>query len=364
MKRENDRKYSPEVYEEACEWFVEFRTDTPAESTRRAFHSWLQEGPAHMAAYLDAAADWNRFGAMDVHARFPRALLVSEAMSGVDNILSHPLIRRMPAARPGSRPRARFALRPAGILTAGLAAIVIGSVILVAWMRAYPTFSTGIGQERVIKLADGSVVELNARSEIRVHYTKSERKIELVRGQALFTDVRDPFRPFVVNTQGTLVRAIGTEFDVNRRSTATIVTVVAGQVAVADMQTATSITGKHLLPMLSVKPPALHTIYLTAGEQVAIEPSIVSTPAPVNVWNVIAWTHRKLVFASTPLQDVVEAFNRYNARQLVITDPALRTLQIDGVFSSVNPSSLVDFLRQYPGVEVTESRQEIRISGR
>jgi transmembrane sensor len=362
MKRENGKKYSPAVYEEACDWFVEFRTDTPEESSRRAFCSWLQEGPAHMAAYLDVAADWNRLGTLDVRARFPKELLICEAGGDTDNVLSHPRTRNVPPPKPPGRISTRPSLSPVQALIVCSATILVGVVVLFAWINADPAFSTGIGQERVVTLADGSVVDLNARSEIRVHYTKTERSIELARGEALFTDTRDPLRPFLVKTHGALVRAIGTEFDVNRRSTTTIITVVAGQVAVADTDSGISAGAAQPPPAPPGTLPVLHTVYVTAGEQLTIEPSIPSKPVPVNVSNAVAWTRRELVFASTPLRDVVEEFNRYNARQLVITDPSLQKFQIDGVFSSANPTALIDFLRQYPGIRVVETSQETLIS--
>ncbi len=318
-----------------------------------------------MAAYLDVAAHWTRMGAFDVQARFPKELLISEAIGDADNVVHHPRKPRLPPVQPLAAIWARLSNRPLRTLVAvAVVAIIAGAAGLSAWIRANPSYSTGIGQQRVVTLADGSVIEMSARSEIRVHYTKTEREIDLVHGEALFRDTQNSIRPFIVTTRETLVRAVGTEFDVNRRSTSTVVTVVAGQVAVANTnsQIASRSTPSHRAVSRNLS--TQHPVYLTAGEQVTIRPHVVSRPVFVNVSDVIAWTHQELVFVSAPLQDVVDEFNRYNVRQLAITDPALKTLQIDGVFSSVNPSYLLDFLRQYPGIKVTESEQKILISRR
>ncbi len=45
-----------------------------------------------------------------------------------------------------------------------------------------------------------------------------------------------------------------------------------------------------------------------------------------------AWTQKQIVFNSTPLSDVVDEFNRYNARQLRITDPKTANTRISGRF--------------------------------
>ena len=365
MRRKNPRKYPPEVYAEACEWFVEFRASIPEESTRRDFCCWLQEGPAHMAAYLDVAAHWTRMGAFDIQARFPKELLISEAMSDDDNVVLHPRAPRPQPVRPFAAIWTRLPLRPMRTWAAALAlAAVAGAIGLTAWMRANPTYSTAVGQQRVIRLADGSVIDMRARSEIRVHYTRTEREVELLHGEALFRDTRNSIRPFIVTTRNTVVRAVGTEFDINRQRASTVVTVVAGQVAVANAFSQIAAPSSHSHRPGSRNSLSRPAVYLIAGEQVTIRPPLVSNPVFVDVSDVIAWTHQKLVFVSTPLQDVVDEFNRYNVRQLVIADPALDSFKIDGVFSSVNPSYLLDFLRQYPGIKVTESQRVILISRR
>jgi len=40
----------------------------------------------------------------------------------------------------------------------------------------------------------------------------------------------------------------------------------------------------------------------------------------------------RLVFAATSLAEVADEFNRYNHRQLVISDPAVAAIRISGTF--------------------------------
>ncbi|MHB8813753.1 MAG: FecR family protein [Steroidobacteraceae bacterium] len=362
MKRQST-KYHPRVYEEACEWFVEFRTGTPTESVRGDFYAWLQEAPAHMAAYLDVAASWGQAGALDMTRRFPKDALIAEAAGGADNVLAHPATLDPAMASSVHEPRRLLSTGMRMAFAAGLA-VLVTTVSLVTWWREYPTYSTGVGEERSILLNDGSTINLNARSRVRVHYTARERDIDLLDGQALFSVAKNPNRPFIVRTGSTLVRAVGTEFDVDRRIRETVVTVLEGVVSVAQARPARAFGfGQASTPAPFATPP-LSPVYVSAGQQLTVAPSLNLQPVRVNVTAVTAWTHRELVFASTPLRDVVEEFNRYNDRQLVISDPDLDEFEIDGVFSSTDPTSLIRFLRQRPDIKVTQSGDEILISRR
>jgi transmembrane sensor len=100
---------------------------------------------------------------------------------------------------------------------------------------------------------------------------------------------------------------------------------------------------------------------LAAGEQLTVTADAAQKTANPNIAGATAWREREIVFESATLSDVAEEFNRYNQRQLVIVDPKLYGFHISGVFSSTDPDSLIEFLRQRPGVKVTEAGGEIRV---
>ena len=75
---------------------------------------------------------------------------------------------------------------------------------------ADPAYATTVGGYQRIALDDGSVVELNASTHIRVHYSLGERRVELLRGEAHFTVAKNLQRPFRVLADGVAVRAVGT----------------------------------------------------------------------------------------------------------------------------------------------------------
>jgi transmembrane sensor len=244
-------------------------------------------------------------------------------------------------------------------------------------------------------------VELNARSRIRVALHAHERDVELIEGQALFRVAKDHARPFIVHSGNTNVLAVGTQFDVYKHHGETTVTVVEGRVAVfpSSMPKAApapdttvaaaseALQGKALESNRQIVRGRSDTpgqgsseiaglaesegvaapkgeILLGAGEQLTVSGASTDKPAHADVAAATAWIQKQIVFNSTPLSEVVDEFNRYNARQLVITDPRIADTKISGEFSSSNPDSLLKGLEALRKFTIHETPDRIEISGK
>lgn len=344
----------PHILEEATSWFVDFNEGEVDAAGRDRFNEWLRRSPEHVRAYLQTSAFWEEANLLGKRPNLDIETLIARAMTE-HNI--HPLsvaggVRETSAPR-FSLSASRWVRRPVAIAAALLVAFGVGTV---AWFGSHSgsTFSTGIGEQRSITLEDGSSIELNSRSRLKVRFTGSRRNVELLAGQALFNVAKDPARPFVVITGDTRVRAVGTQFDVYLRRAGTVVTVVEGRVAV-------------LSPLGSspVRRQNRHSgaeVLVDAGEQITVASRATSIPTRANVEAAMAWTEKKLIFKSTPLREVVEEFNRYNRRQLVIRDPSLYDFHVSGAFPSTDSSRIVQLLRQRFGVVVDIDDDEIAIS--
>jgi len=331
-------KLPTQIVEEAAEWFVEMDRDDVDRATRQRFDEWLRRSPEHVRAFLELLPIWEQGALPRPSNQIDPESLIAEVLGSQGNVV--PL-----HARTELLTRAQRSERPKFHVWLSVAASVLLVTLLSAWFYIERnTYSTGIGEQRSVALADGSVVQLNTRSRIRIRYSERERAIELLEGQALFEVAHDKDRPFVVDGGDASIRAVGTQFDVYRKEPETTVTVVEGRVTIVP----------------ETNPKSSRLELLAAGEQATITQSSVESSA-ADVAAAIAWTQRRLMFQKTALAEVVREFNRYNDRPLRIADPHLQEFLISGTFSSTDPSSLLRFLREQPGMRVVESRDEVRI---
>ena len=93
---------------------------------------------------------------------------------------------------------------------------------------------------------------------------------------------------------------------------------------------------------------------------VTIAPPIVEQVAPEAIREALAWQERRLVFAETPLRDVVAQFNRRNRLQLVVGDAALAERPVGGTFAADNVEGFVRLLAG-SGTIAVERRGEFEI---
>jgi transmembrane sensor len=333
-------RINPHVYQQAAEWLVLFREGEDDAADRRRFELWLRNSAECVRAYLEIAEIWKQGAALDPQHRYDADELIAEGRRGAGVVL--PLTgTALPAGTaPWSpaAPVARALWRRRWLAAAACAAFAAAGLGWLVSMQRAPTYSTVTGEQRSFSLADGSQVVLNSGTEIRVRFGERERKVELISGQALFTVAKEPARPFLVDSGGAQVRAVGTQFDVYRKAADTIVTVIEGKVLT-------------------------QSVLLSAGDQLTIRPEAPPRRAQPDLAVVTAWTQRQLVFKGARLADVAEEYNRYNDRKLSIEDARLRDFLIDGIFSSTDPTSMLNFLRMQPGTRMREEEGGVIVSG-
>ncbi len=175
----------------ATEWF--FRRDAGLTAKEeQTFDDWLRADPRHAEAFGQIEATWD----------------------ALDRVRD-----RIEAGPPRLAPR-RPALSAVVGWASGLGLAAALAVTYLSWWRPAHfsgTASTEIGALRTMTLPDGSMIELNTDSAVSVKFTLSQRRVRLAQGEARFIVAKNPARPFVVETGGVAVRAVGTVFDVRRR---------------------------------------------------------------------------------------------------------------------------------------------------
>jgi transmembrane sensor len=261
------------------------------------------------------------------------------------------------ARRARARPQRRWPrVRAWQALAAGVVAALL---LFVLWQINGPRgelYETGVGDRRVLTLADGSIVNLDARSRLRVSLQKDVRSIDLEAGQASFEVTKDPTRPFRVRAGEHTVIALGTEFNVEIVRTTLRVTLLEGRVAVVED------SGAGDSEAHGERPP---DIELTPGQQLIADgqhkPQVRSD---VDLGQATAWQNGKLFFNDEPLADAAERMNRYAPVQIDV-DPAIDRIGISGVFKAGDTDSFMDAVTTYFPVQAERTQDNhIRLAAR
>ena len=340
------------ISEQAAEWLLRLKGEKLNSAERLKYVKWLKQSPSHIAEML-------RISEVD-------GLLGVVALTGIvgespprKNVLEHPAKERRadqmgkigredepefgmhPSARGSSWISAWLNWKIATGFSAAAVAIVAGvlvSVFLVNW-----DVDTEIGVWRRVKLTDGSVVNVGPLSHLSFDFTKKQRNVYLTNGEAIFQVAKNPERPFFVNTDLAVVRAVGTEFGVTRRDDGRVlVTVKEGKVQV--MQGAAAQLTEIRSESNSGSIVASAPMALVKDEQIAISPR----DWPVRVQSVdasseLAWAQGHLVFdGMTTILQAAQEFNRRNRIQIVIEDPLVAQRQACCVFSVDDPESFAE----------------------
>ena len=286
---------------EAAEWHVRLGERPLSAATLAEFRTW-RERPDNAEAYQRVETLWRSAGALSGDAEI--------------QTLAHDTLK---ASRPPSKAK-RNRLLPAAIITS---CIVIGAVSLFLWAPSRNTYSTAVGQQQLVRLADGSQVKLDTNTRLKVRFGRDERRVVLEQGQALFIVVHDTSRPFRVAAGATEVTALGTTFDVRRRATGAQVTLVAGAVSVTDFGDGVGQQWR-LAPGQQLETSRPHA----APE--AVDPAVATS-----------WAEGRLVFRGVPLRDAVADVNRYLDDKILLAPGPVGATAVNGNFTTGDRDAFV-----------------------
>jgi len=287
----------------AGEWLVAQKSsDLWSQVDQQALDRWLAETPENLVAYWRLEAAWNR----------------AQRLSAA---------RAMPQRSRGRDWFAYFRL-PAAVAMAGLIALGAMTYLRSAALHApvMQSFATGVGGHKILKLADGTKIELTTSTSVRLAIG-IKREVWLDKGEAYFQVAHDPAHPFVLNVRGQRIVDIGTKFLV-RRDTGQV------DVMVAD--------GEIRIESDAAKPQ--HAPVLVKADQAAVADAdsvAVVKKTPEEIEAALAWREGSLVFDDTPLRDVAEEFNRYSTTKLVLADERTASITVGGAFPTSGVESFV-----------------------
>ncbi|AYG95648.1 FecR family protein [Brevundimonas naejangsanensis] len=303
--------------QEAASWFARLGQRRVSTTDIHDFFEW-RKNPANARAYERVEKAWATSGAL----------------------ADDPDISALTAEALGKAPppvRARYMVSRLWKPIAAGATALVALALFASWAMDRPLdYATATGEQRTLRLADGSRVILDTGSRVSVRLRPDRRSVTLVSGQAFFDVEGDPARPFVVTAGDTTVTAVGTRFDVRRLGQGARVTLVEGRVDVGSPGTAR--------PVWSLAP----------GQQV-----VTTQGAPevrtVDAARETSWTTGRLVFAATPIREAVAEVSRYSDRRIELKDGGIAQIPVSGAFDTGDTEAFIAALSDLYGVTASRS---------
>lgn len=307
-----------QIESEAASWLVVLGREQVSAEDRMEFKRWLRQSERHRTAFESLSAMW---GEMEI----------LKELEDIGEAMIQAPVSRTPL------------IQTRGFLAAAASVLMViaaGGAFYANYLRGLnqvALFETGVGEQRIVELSDGSSVELNTDTSVQIAFTRGERAVKLARGEAHFAVAKDKRRPFAVTAGSTVVAAVGTAFTVRRREGDLVeVTVEEGTVALASSQPP-AVTKE-------TSPDSAPLAHLTAGQSVMLKESVetVQQLPKAELDRKLAWRKGVLVYSGEPLQEVIAEISRYTDIEIEIADPALAAKPVAGYF----PVSRIDGLFQ------------------
>ncbi|WP_422421287.1 FecR domain-containing protein [Pseudomonas sp. GZD-222] len=283
----NSKPVSARVLDAAIAWQLCLDSGSGSADERAEFARWHAASEEHARAWMQLGMLDQRFSAAAGPAR--QALLQSRA---------------------GLRQR----IRKAG---SGLASLVLVAGLL-SWVSTYQSLGywladqrTATGEQRTLRLTDGTLISLNTHSAVDIRFDEKERLIVLHEGEISIETGHKDDRPFVVATEDGRMRALGTRFLVKVEDQGTRLSVLQSAVAAR--------------PQDSGDEQILHE-----GQQVLMSHDRLGQIAGLNL-GADAWTRGMLVVDNVRLGDLIDELGRYRSGHLGVA-PEVAELRITGSF--------------------------------
>lgn len=343
MNSGNSNNFEEErIDSEAAEWMIKHdRSLSPVEQDD--FFQWLAKDPRHGEFFAKHRADWDQFDLLvewrPEHSEKPNPDLLAQ-----------------------HSPKKTTWLRWSSYALATAAAIMM---IFTVYRQndISPEYSNESQTTYIVSknyeyqiLEDGTELDMKDGAELLVKYTDETRLVQLLKGEVHFTVAKNPNRPFVVVVNDSEIIAVGTAFNIRVEEEVVDVLVTEGRVRV-EVSNIPSLDKPIYEPILPISQE------LIVGQRSIL--SVDNTLSPVQdvdtetIQKMLSWKHELLDFDSTPLSQVIIAFNQRNEIQFEISDINLETLPITASFRSNNVEGFARLLELTGEANIDRSRKNI-----
>ena len=201
------------------------------------------------------------------------------------------------------------------------------------------TKSTPRGRMFRMKMHDGSLVHLNAQSQISYpsRFDSSSRVVE-ISGEAYFDVARDEQRPFIIKVKDYQVEVLGTSFNIDAYDNEFSVTVESGVVKV------------------NLDKKGVNTATLTKNQKLIYDPASDKMEImKVNPEIDLSWREGILRFDKTPIAKVEKMIERWYGVDVIISDREIYGKTLTGIHQNKSLKSVLEALTY-----ATESKYKIK----
>ncbi|MCK5749602.1 MAG: DUF4880 domain-containing protein, partial [Oricola sp.] len=171
----------------AASWLAQLDGGDLSAADMAAFREWLNRSPEHRETLLRMAQVWSRVDRV-IEARLDRVLAAADA-GGRKVSLAQTLTRLYPVL-------ASLAVAASLVLIASSVFLVVTDPFGFTAAPQKAVYAAAIGEQKQLRLEDGTVVRLNTGSSLELDYSPEERSVRLLEGEAWFDVAHNAKRPF------------------------------------------------------------------------------------------------------------------------------------------------------------------------
>ncbi len=274
-----------QVLEAAATWYVQLNGAPPSEAECQAWRAWVEQHPAHAAAWARVEKLQQQLGSVPQDVALP-------TLAGV-------------------RARRRAVLKTLTILLAAGGLGVAAREPAQGWMAEHRTAK---GERRTLRLVDGSRLDLNTDSAVDLAFGSELREVLLRHGEILVETSADTARrPFIVHLPQGSVRALGSRFSVRSEG---------GRARVAVFEHAVEVRPQHWQGVPR---------RLEAGQTLSFDAQDMGAPQLLAAGEG-AWRQGMLSVVNERLADVVAELARYRLGYLQCA-AEVADMRLSGAFS-------------------------------
>lgn len=225
---------------------------------------------------------------------------------------------------------------------------------------------TSPGGSQQFTLPDGTVLSLDADTQLQVAYYQQRREVRLSKGQVYFQVKHLQDKPFVVLSGPSRVTVLGTSFSVryipqSMSGDGVEVAVRSGSVRIGARSWLQNMRWR-ALASLNLMAYDHHLMVLHATQRATGDAhGNLTRQLPIALDNIAEWRQARINFNNTPLNLALAEFSRYGNVPFHLASSDVANLRISGSFNIYRPDSFVDALPKVLPVKLIPQGNETQI---